>query len=212
MNKDRIRRYVNIFIAAGSIGSWLSMFLIGGGELASSGWATMKYFTVLSNLFAGITAVIWLFRTVKGNKASERLERVKYVAAVSVMLTFTVVMVFLGPLYGYIEMVKSANLFFHVLVPLVCLAEIIFLQDANITKSDNLIAVIPPLMYGIAYLTNILINGRGEWPDTNDWYWFFAWGYAVGVVIYVVIIIVTWLLGLMMRKLQKNITEPINIF
>lgn len=53
----RLRRYVNIFIAAGSLGAWLSMFYFGVGELAKSGVESLKYFTVLSNLFAGIAAV-----------------------------------------------------------------------------------------------------------------------------------------------------------
>ena len=65
------------------------------------------------------------------------------------------------------------------------------------------IAVIAPLVYGIAYLANILINGMGEWPDTNDWYLFFAWGYPAGMIIYAVIVTVTWLLAFGMRKGQQ---------
>ena len=64
--------------------------------------------------------------------------------------------------------------------------------------------IIPPLMYGIGYLINNLVNGMGEWPETNDWYFFFHWGYPVGVLIYVVLIIVTWSIGLAMRKLQRR--------
>jgi hypothetical protein len=63
--------------------------------------------------------------------------------------------------------------------------------------------MIPPLLYGTVYLLNNVINGRGEWPDTNDWYAFLAWGYPAGIAIFGVICGVTWLLGFMMRKLQK---------
>ena len=63
--------------------------------------------------------------------------------------------------------------------------------------------MLSPLIYGAFYLGNNLINGIGEWPDTNDWYFFLAWGYPVGILIFAVTCAVTWLLGLMMRKLHK---------
>ena len=75
----RLRRYVNLFIAVGSLGAWLSMFYFGVGELARSGVESLKYFTVLSNLFAGIAAVIWLVSDRREGKASLRAERIKYV-------------------------------------------------------------------------------------------------------------------------------------
>ena len=56
---------------------------------------------------------------------------------------------------------------------------------------------------GAGYLLNNIINGIGEWPDTNDWYSFLTWGYPAGIAIFAVICAVTWLLGLAMRKLQK---------
>ena len=52
-----------------------------------------------------------------------------------------------------------------------------FTVDSNILMAVSaLIAVIPMIVYGTFYLGNILLNGRGEWPDTNDWYGFAMWG------------------------------------
>ena len=210
--KPSLRRIVNICIVIGVFGSWIGMTLFGDGALALNGLRNLRYFTMLSNIFAGIAAIMWLVRTPGSNGgdqkepviADERTERVKYIAACSVGLTFTVVMVFLGPLYGYLAMFSGANLFLHLVIPLMAMGEIIFLSGAEYTKRDNLLAVIPPLIYGLAYLANILINGMGEWPDTNDWYLFFAWGYPVGAAIYVIIIVVTWLIGFGMRKAQRR--------
>ena len=123
-----------------------------------------------------------------------------FAAAAAVGLTFTVVMVFLGPLYGYPMMFTGANFFFHLIIPLVAAAEIIFLSDAAYTARDNLLAVIPTLAYGIVYLLNNCINGIGEWPDTNDWYSFLRWGYPVGIAIFAIACVITWLIGFMMRK------------
>jgi hypothetical protein len=201
--RTKARRIVNIRIAVMVAGAWLGMIFLGGGDLAQRGIGSMKYFTVLSNLLCGIAAVIWLVYERKGG--SEAVERLKYIAAASVGLTFTVVMAFLGPLYGYPEMFAGANLWLHLIVPVAAMAEIVFLSDAVYTKRDNNIAIIPPLIYGIVYLVNILLNGMGEWPNTNDWYLFFYWGYPVGVVIYLIIMLVTWLLGFFMRKAQAKV-------
>ena len=92
----------------------------------------------------------------------------------------------------------------HLITPVVALAEMIFLADTAFTRKDNRLVVLPPLIYGICYLANVIINGIGEWPDTNDWYLFLAWGYPVGIGIFAVICIVTWLLGLAIRKLGRK--------
>lgn len=203
--RKKVRLIVNICIAVMVAGAWLGMLFIGGGDLAERGIGSMKYFTVLSNLFCGIVAVVWLIHERKGG--SESVERLKYIAAASVALTFAVVVLFLGPLYGYPEMFAGANLWLHLVVPVTAIAEIIFLSDAVYTRRDNNLAMIPPLIYGIVYVANILINGIGEWPGTNDWYLFFKWGYPVGLTIYVVIAIVTWLLAFIMRKAQSKMKQ-----
>ena len=80
------------------------------------------------------------------------------------------------------------------------MGEIVFLSDRKYTASENRLAVIPPLVYGTIYLLNNVINGIGEWPDTNDWYLFLAWGYPVGLCIFAGIGLVTWLIGYILRK------------
>ncbi len=198
--KKKTRRIVNICIAAAAFGSWITMTLYGQSMLAEPGLSNLRFFTVLSNLLAGTAAVIWLVMSGKGGEGLKKVETLKYIAAAAVGLTFTVVMIFLGPLYGYPMMLTGANFFFHLLVPLAAVAEIIFLSDAAYTARDNLLAVIPTLAYGTCYLLNNIINGIGEWPDTNDWYSFLKWGYPVGIAIFAIACAITWLIGFMMRK------------
>lgn len=202
MNREKIRYILNIFIAASVPAAWLWMFFGSVGDLAQNGIGSLKYFTVLSNFMAAIAAIYWLACRKGSPEKRDFAERFKYFAAAAVMLTFTVVVTFLGPLYGYINMFIGANLFFHGLVPLAAAFEIVFLCDRQFTKRENNLAIIAPLVYGMGYLINILINGMGTWPDTNDWYLFFAWGYPVGFVIYGAIVAVTWLLAFAMRKGQ----------
>lgn len=204
MNKNSIRKYINIFLVIAVLGSWIAIFVSASGTLMHNGINSLKYFTVLSNLFEGLASVVWLISSRNNGKASARAELLKYIAAAAVGLTCVVVLTFLGPLYGYPEMFAGPSLFMHLLTPVIAIAEIIFLSDFTYTRRENRLVMLSPIVYGVVYLGNNLINGIGEWPDTNDWYFFLAWGYPVGVLIFVVICAVTWLLGLAMRKLHRT--------
>ncbi len=199
---NRKRALVNVAIVVLVAVAWLMMFFFGGDDLAARGLRSLKYFTVQSNLLAGAAAIVWILQNRKGT-ISRGAEIFKYVAATAVFLTFMTVMVFLGPLYGYPMMFVGANLFFHLVVPVMCILEVIFMTDTDFTPKDNLIAVIPMVLYGIFYLGNNRVNGIGEWPDTNDWYSFLAWGWGIGILVFVVMMLATWLLGLFLRKMQK---------
>ena len=208
MDKTGIRKIVNIIIAITVACSWIAIFVSSSGTLMHNGINSLKYFTVLSNLLEGAASVIWLVSTRRNGKASARAELLKYIAAAAVGLTCVTVLVFLGPLYGYPAMFAGGSLYMHLLTPLAAIAEIIFLSDATYTRRDNRLVVLSPLIYGALYLGNNLINGTGEWPDTNDWYLFLTWGYPVGILIFAVICAVTWLLGLAMRKLHFQKVKP----
>ena len=193
--EKKFRIGINIAIIIGSFGAWLWMLSKGAGLLSAEGLRSLRYFTMLSNLLAGIAAILWLCR-----RDSRRIETLKYVAAVSVFLTFMVVMVFLGPLYGYPAMFVGGNFWLHLAVPLTAVGEAIWLSGQRYTRQENRLAMVPMILYGISYLSNNLINGIGEWPDTNDWYGFMMWGPAGTAVTFVVIGIVTWGLGWVIRK------------
>ena len=69
-------------------------------------------------------------------------------------------------------------------------------------------AMIPPALYGVAYLANCLVNGVGSWDTVrNDWYSFLEWGYAVGVLIFVVVCLLAWGGGLALRALNKALRK-----
>ena len=158
----------------------------------TGGFRTLKYFTILSNLLEAFACVLFV---INGN------ELIKYVGAVSVGLTFTVVMVFLGPLFGYRMMFYGASLWFHALIPLMAMAEFVMCNSREMTSRDNLYAVFPMLVYGIGYVGNIIIRGIPH----NDWYGFMSWGYPVGTVIFALIVAVTYLIGLLLRKINEKV-------
>ena len=201
MKMTGFRRKVNICIAIAVPAAWLMMTLGGPGTLSENGFGNLKYFTVLSNLFAGLCAGLWL----KNRKSSpQRVEGLKFVAGISVFLTFTVVVGFLAPLYGFAKMYTGANLWFHLLVPLMAVFELIFLSEERYSKKTLRMTMLPPLVYGIFYLANILVNGIGAWPNSNDWYGFLNWGYPAGMLIFAFICLVSWILGKLVSFLHDR--------
>ena len=197
MSSNTARKIFNAALALVILYEWSLMFSnVEENMLTVRGIASLKYFTILSNLLEGIACFVWLI---------SRNEKIKYVAAVSVMLTFVTVMVFLGPTMGYAIMFVGPSLWFHLIVPLLALLEVVFWNRESFSARDNLIAVLPMAVYGFFYVANNIINGVGEWPHINDWYGFLAWGYPIGVVIYLVIIMVTWLIGFVIRKAKDRL-------
>ncbi|MBQ4019085.1 MAG: hypothetical protein II606_00175, partial [Erysipelotrichaceae bacterium] len=111
----KTRKLLNIFMAIAVLYAWGSMFLgLSQEALAARGLASLRYFTILSNLLEAIACVVWL---INGN------EKIKYIAAVSVSMTFIVVMVFLGPLFGYAAMFYGVSFWLHGVVPLCAIFE-----------------------------------------------------------------------------------------
>ncbi|MBQ1288051.1 MAG: hypothetical protein IIZ28_02305 [Erysipelotrichaceae bacterium] len=183
----KIRLVLNSVLPAVILYEWLNMFFFANGNLLSSrGLQSLKYFTILSNLLEAFACLWWLFR---------RNEVLKFTASVAVMLTCIVVLVFLGPMFGYRAMFAGPNLWFHLLVPLTALAEVLFLVNRTYSKKEIFLASLTMAVYGIFYLGNILINGIGQRPASNDWYGFLTWGYPVGVLIYFTIWGTTYLIG-----------------
>ena len=203
--KKTIRIILNAVIVLMVFGVWiLSFFFWRDSALGGSGWEDLKYFTVESNLFVGVVALAWLLSCAFGRQRARWLTVMKYISTAAVFVTFSVVVLFLGPLYGYGRMYYGANLFFHLLIPLLAIADFVFFEEGDISLRDSFLAMIPPLVYGVGYLTNCIVNGVGSWETVrNDWYSFLEWGYAVGAAIFVVICLISWGLGLSLRTLNK---------
>ena len=185
--------------------AWVQMLSRAGGSLSSTGLSSLKYFTVLSNLLCGAAALIHLIALLRRSVPPWVL-RLSYVGAVAVGVTLMVVMLFLGPLYGYLEMLKGANLWFHLVIPLLAILDHILLEQGDRPAfRDTLLAMLPSFLYGLGYAANLLLNGfGGEWPNTNDWYLFFHWGTAVGIIIYAAILALSWGIALALRALGKK--------
>jgi len=185
-----ISKVLNLLIAVLSLGAWLSMTFKTGrhGSLSMGGLQNLRYFTVLSNLFQGGVSLVVLW----GRKTG----RWKYASTVAVALTFFVVLLFLGPAYGYDSMYTGANFWFHLVVPVLAMVDfLIFDREGTFTIRDSLFTVIPMLAYSLFYVGNLLVNGvRG-----NDWYGFAKHGPLSAVAAFLIILATNWAIALLLR-------------
>lgn len=197
---SKIRLVYNIIMTAFVLYAWLRMFFNAKeGMLTAKGFINLKFYTTLSNIFAGIVAVLWIADHLKA-KNSTWVQVLKLVSASAVGVTFMVVIGFLGPLYGFGTMYKGSNFYFHMLVPLMAMAEYVIFNEKRMSVKDNLFCIIPPLVYGTVYVINTLINGiKG-----NDIYGFLRWGYPAGMLIFAVICLVAFIIGAVLRMINSK--------
>ena len=170
--------------------------------LTSEGIENFKYFTVLSNVFCGIVAAFFLILKFK-NKQLNIL--VKLMAASATGLTFIIIAAFLQPLYPDLNLYKGGNLFFHLIVPIIAMIEFVLIKTEQIPFGYTFLSAVLALVYGMGYCMNILINGKGVWPDTNDWYGFLNWGWPVGIAIFAFVVLMDWIMACLLRFLNKII-------
>ena len=174
------------------------------GALQSSGIENFKFYTVLTNVFCGIVASVFLVVKIL-KKDTEKIRVLKLAAVVGVAITFAVVAFMFGPLYGFLQFYKRGNLFFHLLLPVTAMIEFIFIRRKKIPFKFTVFAAIPTLLYGIGYLLNILINGKGgPWPDTNDFYGFLNWGWPVGIAIFTGIPLTAFAVACLFRAISNK--------
>lgn len=174
------------------------------GALQSSGIENFKFYTVLTNVFCGIVASVFLVFKIL-TKDTEKIRVLKLAAVVGVAITFAVVAFMFGPLYGFLQFYKRGNLYFHLLLPVTAMIEFIFVKRRKIPFKFTVFAAIPTLIYGIGYLLNILINGiGGPWPYTNDFYGFLNWGWPVGIAIFTGIPLTAFAVACLFRAISNK--------
>lgn len=201
---------ITIFVL---IGSCLTFFVHDeGAMLLTDGIENLKYYTVLSNVLAGIVAFMGVIRYVQKNEIkpmSRFLTYARLVSATAVSVTFLTIAAFLGPLYGYSKMYRNANFFFHLVVPLLVVIDLLFFEEEKeYPFGATLAAAAFTFAYGAFYLINIFINGIGEWPDSNDWYGFLNWGFGAGMLIFACITLISWVISFLLRfAAKKNLSS-----
>lgn len=183
------------------------------GAFIERGFRNFRYFTILSNVYSGLVAVVYVVLLICKGKAKDGtfMSILKLTSSAAVGVTFTVVLIFLGPLYGFGRMYTGSNLIFHLIMPVVAMIEFVVFpafeneEDNNFSLKKCLYAGIPVVLYGSVYLIiNIVSGTNGSGQNPNDFYGFLRWGYPVGILIFVVIVLIAVGISCFLRWIKKK--------
>lgn len=170
---------INLIIAIASPVAWLSLLLGDGGEreLSARGVQSLKYYTVLSNLFSGAASTIYAAQLVAYGSASAWTLALKLVATSTVMLTLLVTALFLAPTLGVRAMYRSGNFWMHLILPLLAAVDLcLFVSVRTLSPWSALLAMIPTGLYTAWYVYRVLRFGAEKDGKVYDFYEFMRWG------------------------------------
>lgn len=141
----------------------------------TNGLGSLRTFTNESNIFCALTSLILAIVGIrnlitKTYNFSKPLKVLQLIATTTVVLTFTIVTVFLNPMRiattgNLFDLFSNEMFFTHFLTPLLATLTFIFFtpSKAHLKTVDNFLALAPIIIYGIVYLTNVIF--LQTWPD-----------------------------------------------
>ena len=139
---------------------------------------SLRFFTVLSNIFVAIVAILFLVQNIKNiindsYNCPEYLIVLKHCATTAVTVTFVTVALLLAPSYaiigkGYFTLFFGNHIYMHFLNPILAILSFILLECSHkVTFKKSLYALLPVILYAILYTTMVIFVGEanGGWPD-----------------------------------------------
>ena len=190
---------LNVSIAVISVLAWISVVRGRGDDrnLMAHGLASLKYYTVLSNLCSGMASALYCIQmlTDTGSPAAWVLI-LKLTGTATVMVTFLTVMVFLGPTMGWAPMFEAGNLWLHLLLPLAAAADLcLFVPLASLPFAATLGPVTFTAAYGAWYIWRVMRHGAKSDGVVYDFYGFCQWGTDKIGLVAAVMLLVTWVIA-----------------
>ena len=181
--------------------------------LQSTKIGMLRFFTVQSNLFAGIVSLIFAIKEIqnlrgKTSELSKRMYVLKLMSSTAVGLTFFVVFAYLGPItpYGVPALLMNANLFLHLIIPVLSILNFVCFERTDKLKFRNSFwGILPTVLYGIYYLTNVFIHMEEEKVSpVYDWYYFVQKGVWTAVIVVPVMLLITYIISLIIWRLNRS--------
>lgn len=136
---------------------------------APTGLGSLRAFTNESNIFCAIISILTIISTIKSIKnknheMSATLRIFQLISTTTVFLTFTVVLILLNPMLAiktgnWLTLFSGKMFFTHLFNPLCAIVSFLFLTPSSkkFTKKEVFLPLIPVILYGIIYFTNVVI-------------------------------------------------------
>lgn len=136
------------------------------------GLKAFRFFTVLSNCFCALTALLVIVAP------GETSLFLKYLGTASVTVTLLTVFLFLAPTQGGLgSLLAGENLYMHLIGPVLAIVSYCFLEKKDLSFATALAGVIPVALYGVLYCYKVVyapeekrwedfygFNRGGKWP------------------------------------------------
>lgn len=205
---------INIIIVLLTIFASILMFtgikITHGAEpvLETTKIGMFKFFTVQSNMFMGIMALLFAIKEIKNKEITKNMYRLKLMSTTAVSLTFIMVFIYLGPISpnGIKSMLQNSNLFFHLIIPVLSIINFISFEGTDKLKiKDTLYGLIPTFLYSSVYITNLIIHmENGKVSPKYDFYWLAQHGVKNTLLAVPLIPLLTYIISLTLWKLNKR--------
>lgn len=216
-SKIKISLVLNIIIVILTLLATIMMFtgfkfMDGDIILESSKLSMFRFFTVDSNIFMGIVALIFIIveiRLLKGksNDIGTGYYILKLIGTVGVTLTFLTVVFYLSRVVdgGLPILLKNSNLFYHLIIPVLSIITFIFFERTNKIKFKyTFLGISTMVLYGIFYVTNILVHiDGGKVAPTYDWYYFVQGGTEYIFIVLPLMLMITYIISLILWKCNR---------
>ncbi len=217
MKQLRKAYYLNITIAVLTVISiiWLeSGFSLSGQReaLTDSGFRIFKFYTVDSNLLAGIASAC--MAVAQHNVMTKKQKEVpawcfwlKLAGTAGVALTFIVTLVFLAPtLPDWRFLYTNSSFFLHLVIPVLSVVTFVCLEKTDkIRFKDTFYALLLTMLYGVYYIGNVLTHQvNGEIQKEYDWYGFFVMGKESIGVAALILFSSVYLVSLILWRLNRR--------
>ena len=186
MPGDIMDNAINILIFVITAISFLFCFRKDGRWDLRAGKKSLRFFTILSNLFCAVSALLWVL------SSSYWAWLLKYVGTVAVTVTLLTVIFFLGPNMGYKPLFSGKDLYLHLCGPLLAIVSFCFMEcQFALSFSLSLLGILPVITYGFVYLVEVVIlkNWEDFYGYNKDGKWkismaaMFAGGFAACMLI-----------------------------
>ena len=203
-----------IFMVVGTIMTFAEIKFV-DVTIHEHGLKVLKFFTVQSNLFGGIVSLIYVIYLLRQSKTGKpiphALNVIKFIATIDLVITFLVVALFLGFIIedGYFSVFVNANLFFHLLIPLLSFVSFtLYEEKPNFKYRYVFYGIIHLIAYSIFYLIVVLTHmENGKVAIQYDWYAFAQLGLPIALVIDAILMLMGFLIATLIWKIHQLIEE-----
>ena len=208
IRKKNLNLFFNFLLVVLVAISIYLMITTSDGFVKGSKLHALKYFTVQSNIFIGISAFISLIYLLFKNRYPTWVVVLKLVSTTCLTLTFLTVMGYLAPLMGLFNVFLGANLYMHLFIPVVSIFTFIFIEPkVDLKFKWNLFSMIPSGTYGTIYIICLAANNDYGNIDGWDWYAFGTYGLGVGFVMLIGLNLVAFISSLILYYSYKRVRK-----